>query len=179
MKSMRAQFWSFDVIFAIVIFTVAMTILAFTWYNVNSELAISSSGSGTIMQLQSQVLSQALLSEGYPAHWYSQVNLSDPSTWQKISVGIEASNGTEISSKKLYTFMAMAASDYGLTKQLLGVSYNYYIIIYNSEINITIGLNPSTNAALTTYVISRYSYIDGQPVRIKIMLWTNTQSAVV
>ena len=179
MSTMRMQFWSFDVIFAIVIFTVAMTILAFTWYNVNSELAISSSGSGTIMQLQSQVLSQALLSEGYPSHWYSQINLSNPSTWQKVSVGIEASNGTEISSKKLYTFMAMAASDYGLTKQLLGVSYNYYIVIYNSEINITIGLNPSTNAALTTYVISRYGYINGQPVRIKIMLWTNTQSAVV
>ena len=172
------QFWSFDVIFAIVIFTVAMTILAFTWYNINSELAISSGGGGTIMQLQSEVLAQSLMSEGYPAHWYSEINISNPATWQKVSLGIEASNGTEISSKKLYTLIAMANTDYGMTKQLLGVSYNYYIIIYNNEINVTIGLNPSANAALTTYVVNKYGYINGQPVKIRIMVWTNTESAV-
>ncbi|MEM3841285.1 MAG: hypothetical protein QXN59_01150 [Candidatus Micrarchaeaceae archaeon] len=172
------QFWSFDVIFAIVIFTIAMTILAFTWYNINSELAISAGGGATIMQLQAQVLAQSLMSPGYPAHWYSQINISNPSTWQGISLGIGASNGTGISSRKLYTMIAMANLDYGVTKQLLGVGYNYYIMIYNNQINITIGPNPSAGNALTTDVVNKYGYINGQPVKIKIIVWTNTPSAV-
>ena len=40
-KNMKMQFWSFDVIFAIVIFSVAITILAFTWYDINNQLSLA------------------------------------------------------------------------------------------------------------------------------------------
>ncbi|MCL5093008.1 MAG: hypothetical protein M1128_00895, partial [Candidatus Marsarchaeota archaeon] len=59
-KNFKAQFWSFDVIFAIVIFTISLTILAYTWFNINNELALAYGNGGTIMELQAQTLAHTL-----------------------------------------------------------------------------------------------------------------------
>ncbi len=188
MKRAKGQFWSFDVIFAIIIFGVAITILAYTWYNVNNQLALAYGNGATIMQLQAESLAQTIMSPGNPTNWQSIVNTADPSTWNNVSIGLAESNGSSsISPGKLYALMSMANYNYGDTKVPLGVAYNYYIIIQrqgssvpniNTAVNITIGQNPQTSKSLTTYVYKRVAFLDGSPVVIYVEVWTNTPLAV-
>jgi len=181
-KCFKAQFWSFDIIFAIVIFTVAMTILAYTWYNIDNQLALSY-GSGTeTMQFETQVLTERLLTPGTPADWNALVNTSNPSTWSDISAGLTlSSNSSTISPQKVYTLMAMAnynSSDYQATKPLIGIGYDYYIMITGRDVNVTIGENPSIHNALTTYVYKTRAVFGTEPVLIKVIVWTNEPVAI-
>jgi hypothetical protein len=180
---MKAQFWSFDVIFAVVIFSIAITILAFTWYNINNQLSLAYGNSATIMQLQSLSFAGTLLSPGSPPNWDSDVNTTNINTWNFTSIGIGSANGTGISSKKLYTLMSMANYNYQATKQPLGIDFDYYITVTGTSsnggsLNATIGISPSKGHALTVYVEKRSSFIDGNPVQIVIYLWTNTSIGV-
>ncbi len=179
---MKAQFWSFDVIFAIVIFSIAITILAFTWYQINSQLSIAYGNGATVMQLQASSLASTLLSPGSPSNWNSYVNTTNQSTWSDIGIGI-GSNTSSIDSNKLYTLMSMSNYNYQATKQALGIGFDYYITITSQTssggaLNISIGENPGTHNALTVYVEKRSSYIDGTPVQVTIELWTNTPFGV-
>jgi hypothetical protein len=180
MKALRAQFWSFDVIFAIVIFSFAITILAFTWFNISNQLALNYGNGPGIMQLQIQSVEQNLLSPGIPNNWQSTINTTNPSTWSGVLVGLATTPGSStLSSGKLYSFMSVAFYNYSATKQMLGTGFDYYITIRSisnvgSGININIGKNPATNGALTEYVEKNYANLNGVPVIVQTILWTNT-----
>lgn len=178
---MKAQFWSFDVIFAIIIFSFAITILAYTWFNLSSQLAINSGNGSGIMQLQLQSLSRNLLSQGIPSNWQSVVNSTDPSTWGGISAGLaQANGGYSISSDKVYSLLSMSNSNYQASKQAIGTGFDYYITITSTQedgVNIMIGRNPLNMNPLTVYVNREYATMDGTPVTITVTLWTNTTIA--
>jgi hypothetical protein len=72
----------------------------------------------------------------------------------------------------------MANNNYQATKQELGVGFDYYVIITGGQMNITIGSNPATGGALTTYVEKRSAFIGGTPVIVKVELWTSTPLAI-
>ncbi|EQD42122.1 hypothetical protein B2A_10481 [mine drainage metagenome] len=173
-KYMKLQFWSFDVIFAIVIFTVAITILAFTWYDINNQLSLTYGSGSTIMGIQAQTLIQNILSSGSPSDWNSMINLTNTSTWSTVGIGLGSGSGSSISAAKLYTLLAMSNQNYQATKQDLGVSYDFYIMIYNNYMNITIGKNPSKSNAFTVDVATETSNLNGAPVTVKAIVWTNT-----
>ncbi len=178
-RMLKAQFWSIDVIFAVLIFTIALTILGFTWYNVNNQLALSYGSGSIIAQLQVHTLAQNLLSPGSPAGWTSSVNTTNSLTWANVSIGLSTSaSSTNISVSKLYTFMSMANNNYQATKQELGIGYDYYITITGGQFNIAIGSNPATGSALTVYVEKRNAVLSGTPVIMKVILWTNTPLAI-
>ncbi len=178
-KTFKAQFWSFDVIFAMIIFILALTILGFTWYSVNNQLSLGYSGGGIVAQLQAHSLAQNLLAPGYPTNWQSIINFSNPSTWVNMSMGLGAGpSGTNLSSNKLYALMAMSNSNYPATKFGLGVTYDYYITIYGSGIDINIGRNPNAYGALSSYVEKRSAFLDGAPVTLQVVVWTNTTLAI-
>lgn len=176
MKNMKLQFWSFDIIFAVVVFTVTLTVISFVWFDITNQLSLSYGGSSTIMQIQTQTLAYTLLSPGSPSYWEGTVNTTNSSTWNNISVGLGSGKG--LSMKKIYTLMAMSNNNYQATKQALGIGYDYYIKIYNNNINITIGSNPITNNGYTVYVIRKVSSINGVPVTVEIVLWTGTAFGV-
>jgi hypothetical protein len=184
MGILKAQFWSFDVIFAVIIFSFAITILAFTWFNISNQLSLASGNGTGIMQLQLESLVQNLLTQGVPSNWQSTINTTAPSTWSSVSIGLASSQGSYVlSSSKLYTFMSIAnGKNYQLTKQMLGVGFDYYITIKSnsdlgSGVDINIGRNPSTNGALTVYVDKLYASMNGVPVTVQVSLWTNTTLA--
>lgn len=160
-----------------IIFSVAITILAFAWSSINTQLSLSTNSGSTVIQLQAQTLAETLLSQGSPANWESLVNSSKNSTWSNVSIGLGSAT-TNISSKKLYAFMAMANDNYKATKPLLGIGYDYYILIYNNNLNITIGHNPFANKPLTVDVVTKSSYLNGEPVTVQVMVWTNTPFGV-
>ena len=178
-RNMKAQFWSFDVVFAIIIFSIAITILAFTWYNINNQLALGYGSGSVLAQLQAHELAQMLMSPGSPSSWQSGVNTTNTATWANVSVGLSSAPGSEnLSTSKLYALSSMAGYNYQATKQSLGVAYDYYIIIAGGAINMTIGSNPSANGALSVYVEKRNAFLDGTPVTITVLVWTNQPLAV-
>jgi hypothetical protein len=178
-KSIKAQFWSFDVIFAMVIFILALTILGFTWYGVNNQLALGYSGGATVAQVQAHSLAQSLLSPGSPTNWQSVAVPANTATWTNVSVGLGTSySGSNLSASKLYALMAMASQNYQATKYALGVSYEYYISIYGGSIDINIGRNPASHGALSTYVEKRGAFLGGTPVTMQVDIWTNTTLAI-
>lgn len=183
MNSLKAQFWSFDVVFAIVIFSFAITILAFTWFNISNQLSLGYGGGSQIMQLQLQSVMQNLLSPGIPSNWQSSINTTNPSTWSGILVGLASSQGSySLSSSKIYSLISIAnynSSDYQATKQIIGTGFDYYITIKSvsdvgSGVDINIGSNPQANGALTEYVDKEYANLNGIPVVVQVVLWTNT-----
>lgn len=176
---LKAQFWSIDVIFAVIIFSIALTILGFTWYNVNNQLALAYGSGAIIAQLQVHTLAQNLLSPGSPPGWIGMVNTTNTVTWANVSIGLsQAPSSSNISISKLYTFISMSNNNYQATKQELGVGYDYYITIVGGQFNITAGSNPATNGALTVYVERRNAILSGTPVTLTVIVWTNTPLAI-
>ena len=182
-KSFKAQFWSFDVVFALVIFGVALTVLTFTWYNINNQLSLAYGSGDIILQLQVKSLASSILSTGVPSDWQSVTNTVNTLTWGNVSIGLaSAPSSSNLSSSKLYTMMSMANYNYPATKQLLGMAFDYYIMITSNPtggagLNITMGRNPQSNGARTTYVERRSAFINGIPVSVTIIAWTNTTLA--
>lgn len=176
--SFKAQFWSFDIVFAMVIFMSAITILAITWLNISNQLSISNGGIITLMQLQAQQVGQNLASQGTPGNWYSLVNASLPSTYSNIAAGLASSQGSSsLSSQKLYTLLSMVNENYSDAGLAFGATYDYYIIIKGGPFNITMGRNPITNGAVTTFINKRSAFINGIPVTISVYLWSSSSSA--
>ncbi|ASI13512.1 hypothetical protein Mia14_0176 [Candidatus Mancarchaeum acidiphilum] len=178
MKNAKAQFWSIDVIFSIVIFTVALTLLAYTWYNINNQLALSYSDGSTVMSIQAFTMSGTLMTPGYPINWQDDVNLSDNANWNEISIGLLKNGSDQISNSKLYTFIAMANSNYQATKTSLGASYNYYIVIRGSGINIKIGRNPALYNATSVVRQTSSAMLNNMQVSVIVETWTNGNLAV-
>ncbi|MDE1762224.1 MAG: hypothetical protein KGH78_03460 [Candidatus Micrarchaeota archaeon] len=180
---MRLQFLSFDAIFAMVIFTFAVSLLAFIWYTINSQIAIGSGNSVQGMQLQLEAVSEKILGTGYPQNWYSTVDTSNSLTWANISVGLGSGVGGAISNSKLAAFSSMANGNYLYTKPLLGVGYDYYIVISTSAYQIAIGKKPAPQVGsalngVTLQSTSRSVTINGQPANMQIFIWTNSSFGI-
>lgn len=184
MEKFKGQFWSFDVIFAVVIFSFAITILAFTWYGISSQLALGYSNGAGVMQQQLQGLSQGLLSPGVPAYWQGTIDTTNALTWSSVYAGLgSGQGGAVLSQAKVYALLSMSNTNYQATKQVLGIGYDYYITITSSPrigngINISIGSSPFNKGALTIYVANRNAVMNGVPVNMRLMLWTNRTLAV-
>jgi hypothetical protein len=173
MKNSKGQFWSFDIIFAIVIFGIAIILLSFEWFNISNQFAISSGNWVSNLQFEAQSIRGRLLSTGSPSNWASVINSTDVSTWNGISIGIATENGT-ISMRRLMSFVAMSDYNYQATKQNLGVAFDYYVVLKSKTLNVSAGLNPGTNNATSIQVLKVPTEIDGESAQLEIMAWTNS-----
>lgn len=173
---MRAQFWSFDVIFAITLFGTALVLLTFVWTSISNQYSLSYGMGSVTLQAQLQSLQNRILGPGTPSNWNSALNVSNTLTWSNVSIGLGTGNGTSLSTNKVMTFMAMSdhnATAYQNTKPLLGVGYEYYIIIYGNNVTISLGTPPYRNKATSTQSATQSATLNGMPVRVQIMVWTN------
>jgi len=176
---MKAQFWSFDVIFAMVIFTVAITILSVAWLDLNNQLSVSYGNGASLAQVDAHALIQNLFTTGYPSDWQARVNLTNITTWNNVSVGMAANQGSaNLSTSKIYTMLAMSETNYQAMKQELGIGFDYYIIIYGSSVNITMGRSPGTNYTYSIYAEKRGAFLNGAPVTVEAIVWSNSASTV-
>ncbi|MGC9099553.1 MAG: hypothetical protein ACP5HW_03365 [Candidatus Micrarchaeia archaeon] len=173
---MKLQFWSFDVIFAMIIFGFAITILAFVWYSINNQFSLAYGYGVSSMQIQAQTLANRLLTPGVPSSWSSLVVANNPSTWGNITIGLMGANG--VSLDKLATLESMSLYNYQATKQAMGVGFDYYIVIKYDGLSFGIGSNPYTHSALSIYVVNKPIMINGMPASMQVMLWTNTSFGV-
>ncbi len=173
-KKLKMQFWSLDIVFAIVIFGIVLTILLYIWFSVNSNLTAAYSNLNMILQTQNYQLSQNLLTPGVPNTWQSSINTTNALTWNGITIGLATSQrNINFSVSKIYALMAMANYNYSYTKQILGLSYNYYIVITGASLNLSIGKNPKLNNALTINIEQKSIFIEGTPATLKTIVWTD------
>lgn len=173
---MRAQFWSFDIIFAIVVFSSAVVILSLVWSGISSQYSLSYGLGPLTLQTQLQGLQSTVLGPGSPSNWNSRLNVSNTMTWSNITVGLGNGNGTSLSQGKILTLMAMSDSNtvsYQATKALLGVGYEYYIVINDSNMLMSFGSSPSNKKATAMQVATQSATLNGAPVSVRIILWTN------
>jgi hypothetical protein len=177
---MKAQYWSIDMIFSIVVFTSALIILATVWGKVNSDFSIAYGFGIGNMQAQLQSLQQRILEPGSPANWASTVNALNTNTWDNVSIGLGNGNTSTISSSKLMMLMAMSNSNYQATKQSMGVGYDYYITIYSpGNYNISVGENPlQRNATAIQSAVVPVILDNGAVGTMTILVWTNTTFGV-
>lgn len=179
MNNLKAQFWSFDALFAVIIFMAAVTILAVAWLSISNQLSLSTGGVSYTMQLQAQAVAQNLVSSGSPVDWQSVVNTSSTSTWSNVGIGLAATQGSpSLSPAKLYTFMSMVNYNYSDAGLLIGTTFNYYIIINSTNMNITLGKNPLTGNAVTTFINKKSAFINGTPARIEVLIWSGSTASV-
>ncbi|MDE1824838.1 MAG: hypothetical protein KGH61_05360 [Candidatus Micrarchaeota archaeon] len=180
---MKLQFLSFDVIFAVVTFAFAVSMLAFVWYTINSQLAISSGTGVQNMQVELQAVSDKLLGTGYPNNWYAAVTISNTITWSNMSIGLGGQTPGLLSLGKVMTFESMANGNYLATKPMLGVEYDYYVTIQGTNFIIPIGRKPSPFPSgglngVTVQSTTKAVTINGQSASMQIYIWTNSSFGV-
>lgn len=174
MGKMRLQFWSFDIVFAVIVFSAALAVLVYEWSSIESQLSLGAINTQETMQLQAQAVSRSIFTVGWPADWEGVVNVSNSLTWQGVSVGIGTGNGTRIAPGKLAALISMVQTNYQATKQPLGLSYDYYIRISSPYINLSIGRDPAPSKAATVYSAQADGYINTDPVIVTLLVWSNT-----
>ncbi|MGC8479736.1 MAG: hypothetical protein ACP5M9_03670 [Candidatus Micrarchaeia archaeon] len=178
---MRGQFWSFDAVFGILLFILGIIILTYSWITISGNYSSISSDNTAVMQAELNQLSSALFLRGNPTNWNSVVNVSNPSTWSGVSVGLGSNYGSsDISENKLLALLAMSTYNYSLTKETLGVTFDYYINITTNipSFSIQIGKNPNNFNPTSVNKLSEPVLINGQPGKATITIWTNTTFGV-
>lgn len=178
---MRAQFWSFDVIFAMVIFGTTLVLLTFAWSSMSGQLS-STYGLGLqSMQEQLQSLQSRILAPGTPNDWASQVNISNTGTWSNMSIGLGTGSGSQLSLPKIYTLAAMTnhnSTSYQATKQLIGVGYDYYITVKTANVTLAMGSYPFNKDPYAIQTATKSAILNGLPATVQIMVWTNKSFGV-
>lgn len=178
---MKAQFWSFDVIFAMIVFGSALIILTFVWVNVSNQYSLAYSFGIQTMQAQLQSLQGRILTQGVPANWNSVINVTNTTTWANVSVGLGTGVGGQLSMNKIATLAAMSnynTTTYQATKPLMGVGYDWYIAINYSNSTIAMGLSPYTRSPYAIQVARQSAVLNGRPVSVQMMVWTNKSFGV-
>lgn len=173
---MKAQFWSFDVIFAMVVFGSALLLITFVWLGVSSQFSLSYGLGTQIMQAQAQSLQARILGQGNPVNWYSQVNVINTNTWSNISIGLGTGVGSQLSQNKVMTLMSMSnynSISYQATKSLLGVGFDYYILINATNYTVALGLPPYQYKPYAVVVAKQSAILNGLPATMQVILWTN------
>ena len=171
---MKAQFWSFDLVFAVIIFVFTLVLLTYVWLNISGEYSLSYGRNVANIQLQLNSLSSQLLSPGIPSNWNYLVNLSSVSTWQNITVGLGNGTTGALSQFKINALQNMSSDDYQAVKPALGIGYDYYITITGTGISASIGKNPAQLNATSLQSALLPVVINGAPAQMSIELWTNS-----
>ncbi|MDE1873686.1 MAG: hypothetical protein KGI04_01020 [Candidatus Micrarchaeota archaeon] len=178
---MKAQFWSFDVIFAMIIFGSALILLTFVWVNISGQYSTAYGLGLQTMQAQLQSLQGRVLTRGTPQNWNSAINVTNTLTWSNVSIGLGTGSGSQLSPGKIAALAAMSNYNtltYESTKQLLGVGYDWYIAINSSNSTLAMGLYPYTRNPYAIQVARQSAVLNGVPVSVLIIIWTNKSFGV-
>jgi hypothetical protein len=173
-ETTKAQFWSFDLVFAVVIFVSTIVLLTYVWLSISGQFSIAYSGNTQQLQEQLQNLGTSIVSQGYPPNWnYIETN-SIPSAWSNLSIGLGNGTSGALSLQKIDALEAMSANDYQETKAPLGISYDYYITITGGNINAAMGSSPFTTNVFSLQTLELPVVINGYPAQVQIYLWSNS-----
>jgi len=159
MTSKKAQAWGFDLLIALIIFTLG--IIAFYLYALNMPNEAESIME--TMNYQGNAISNSILSEGYPLNW----NQDDVT-----NIGILSNN--KINQTKLERFFSLSSANYVRSKSLFNTRYEYYVslsenfTINGSEVE-GIGNKPTSPKNLIK--IARLTIYNNKPIIFNLEVW--------
>jgi hypothetical protein len=109
------------------------------------------------------------------------VNISNTGSWSNVSIGLGTGSGSQLSLAKIYTLAAMTnhnSTSYQATKQLIGVGYDYYIVISTGNVTLAMGSYPFNKNPYAIQTATKSATLDGRPATVQIMIWTNKSFGV-
>ncbi|OYT38086.1 hypothetical protein B6U82_00640 [Candidatus Pacearchaeota archaeon ex4484_31] len=156
-KKKKAEIFGIDLIIASFIFGAAAILLF------HSASTKPYSETETMLK-EAEKLSNILLSEGYPKDWQS---VSENEI--KI-VGLGTGRKNEISKEKMERLKQLASNNYGLTKELLSIRYDYNISIVNENKNILSSAGKPLEGVENIIKITRIVIYEKKPALLEIYL---------
>lgn len=165
LKNKKAQGWGIDLIVAVSIFVMCITILYFFSINYSSD----TKEEFNILSDEAEIIMEEILSEGYPENW-NKTNV--------IKIGI-ISEG-KINQTKSEKFYNLTQEDYGKTKRIFNTKYDYFftlrenITLSSGEIK-GIGKNETDvdNIDAKNLVrVERYTIYKNKPEKAYLYLWS-------
>jgi len=183
-KSRKAQFFSSDLVIAIIIFIILMTTIIWLW-EYTHERIFSSEKTAQIDISARIAISSLIETQGNPKNWsLFPANEFTEANVHSIGLGktqyLDGNNQWSLDSQKISRLASYTDtnSSYSTTKKILGLSnpdYEFYLAFnkwngssfayYSSS-----GISASANS---TGIISieRYALIDGEKAIITLMMW--------
>ena len=155
----RGQAWGFDLMAGMLIFVAG--IIIFYFYTINTPLETEQTLE--TLSREGEIISNAILSEGFPENWNEQ---------NVISPGILSQN--KINDTKLERFNNLTINNYQKTKALFNTRYEYYIFAsenftINGEEITGMGNTPSNDKNLIK--ISRLTVYKNKPIIFNVEIW--------
>jgi hypothetical protein len=185
--AVKAQFWSFDVMFAMIIFVLTLLLLTFVWESISGELSIEYGGNLAHMQSQLQSLGSELLSTGTPPNWNTYINLNASNTWQNLSIGLGNGTASALSLAKINELTNMSQYDYQSSKTALGLAFDYYITFTCSSFSssscpggatVSIGMDPAGLNATALQAVTLPVVVNGAAEQMQLVLWSNSTLSI-
>jgi len=163
----KAQAWGFDLIVAMIIFSVG--IVVFFIYSINQP----NEAKETLEKLNydGKLITESILSNGYPENWDSE---------NVISIGIL--NNGKINETKLGNFYSLSQSNYDTTKILFNTKYDYFFFLDENMTSITVdvdgigksGVNKNNMNNINSenlVKISRFVSYKDKPMTAYLYIW--------
>lgn len=189
MNSLRkGQVWSYDLIVGSLLFVLAMAILAFFWWSVQTNMA---ENKDAIIR-DSIKVTDVLMSPGIPPNWDQLVNLSNQTTWSSVQqIGLADSWGnSSLSINKIYALYNMSVTNYSYSQSLIRSNYNYYLLFAfrntsNSNLEQPVlmnGTNLTAGFAYNDTIVKALSRVDrivvynNSIVIMRLYLWSNSEA---
>lgn len=171
-KNTKAQAWGFDLVVAVIIFSVG--IVVFFIYSINQP-----NESKEILEklfYDGKIVTDSILSNGYPENWNSD-NVAGI-----VSIGIL--NGNKINETKLLSFynLVQTEENYTITKILFNTNYDYYFFLDKNMSSINVNLDgvgkPGINRNNIDSInpenlvkISRFVNYQDKPMAAYLYIW--------
>lgn len=159
-KEKKAQVWGLDLIIAVFIFSIGITVFLIYSINYSEEAADTFEN----LRYDGERIMQTLLLEGSPKDW---------SESDVARIGILSNN--RINETKLERFYNLAQSQYSVSKLLMNTRYDYYFFLdENMEINgkevAGIG-NANFNNSTNIISITRFVIYREKPTTAYLYIW--------
>jgi hypothetical protein len=163
MASKGGQAWGTDLIVALTVFVVALTVF-YAYANASD----SGSESAATLKNEAEIISGSILSEGEPSNW---------TITNVVKIGILTDN--VINQTKLEYFYSMANSSYSRTKNILNTHYDYYFGLSQNmtvySMNITgIGKQGTKIENISAKILVKSKHVavyNGKIVEVYVYLW--------
>ncbi len=173
----KAQFFSTDLIIAVIIFTLLFVTIIWLWEYTQQKITLHEKKAEIEMPARI-ALSSLLQTSGIPSNW-SNYSLTDFSSDNIYSIGLSQENNPwNLDSRKISKLSSLNITKYLEIKKILGLSnpnFEFYIQfskwngsahnLYSSS-----GISVWTNSTFVTS-IDRYALIDGEKSHISMKLW--------
>jgi hypothetical protein len=159
MMKKSGQGWGFDLIVAMLIFLFG--IMAFFVYSLNYDTGTEDNFK--LMAYDGEVISDSLLSEGFPTNW---------NTTNVIVIGLTSDN--KINETKLQNLYILNETNYDKTRALFDTGFNYYFnfsepIMFGSNYVVGIGKIPINQKDLIK--TTRFTIYKNKPVSLYLYIW--------